>query len=178
MDNSWLLNAARGAWGYFARFLRAVMSFLFRLIGKEMSEEFFGRFLQFVKFCFIGLSNTLVNYVVYAVVLWVFKLAGANFRYDYMVGNLFGFLISVIWSWYWNSHLVFKAGEKQRPWWQVLLKTYAAYAFTGIFLSNVISWAWVELLHLPKLLAPVIYTVTNVPINFLLNKFWAYGDKS
>ena len=121
--NGFLYSTARGAWRYFARFLRAVMTFLFRLAGKEMSGAFFARFLQFVKFCFIGLSNTLVNYIVYALVLWLFKLAGADFRYDYIVGNLFGFLISVIWSWYWNSHLVFTAAEEKRSWWQVLLKT-------------------------------------------------------
>ncbi len=33
---------------------------------------------------------------------------------------------------------------------------------------------WVDMLHISEFLAPVINLLFNVPVNFLINKFWAF----
>ena len=66
---------------------------------------------------------------------------------------------------------------EQVPWMQALWKTYVSYAFTGLFLNMLLSTAWIELLGVSKVIAPVFNIVINVPINFLMNKFWAFREK-
>ena len=96
---------------------------------------------------------------------------------DYLVAQFFGFVLSVLWSFYWNRRFVFKEGAEKVSWPVALLKTYASYAFTGILLNSILSFLWVEYLHIPKLIAPVINLLVSVPLNFILNKFWAFGEK-
>ncbi len=99
-------------------------------------------------------------------------------RYDYILGNTIAFLLSVLWSFYWNSRYVFglEEGEKRSPW-KALLKTYISYGFTGIILSNILSYVWIRVFGISKYLAPLINLVVSIPVNFLMNKLWAFKGK-
>ena len=89
-----------------------------------------------------------------------------------------GFVLSVLWSFYWNRKFVFRAEEgKQIPWLRALVKTYISYAFTGLFLNSVLSVLWVEVFGMSKIVAPILNLIISVPINFLMNKFWAFRSK-
>jgi hypothetical protein len=82
-------------------------------------------------------------------------------------------------------------------WWQVLLKTYCAYAFTGLVLNNILLWLWIDVVDISRFctgitgvlsqhgielsqrelsgyVGPVLNWIVVIPINFLVNKFWAY----
>ena len=99
-------------------------------------------------------------------------------RYDYILGNTIAFLLSVLWSFYWNSRYVFglEEGEKRSPW-KALLKTYISYGFTGIILSNILSYVWIRVFGISKYLAPLINLVVSIPVNFLMNKLWAFKEE-
>ncbi len=99
---------------------------------------------------------------------------------DIYVANCVAFFLSVLWSFFWNNRYVFKESEdkEKRVWWKTLIRTYLAYAFTGLVLSNVISYLCVKVLGINKYIAPIINLVISVPINYVLNKFWAYGQKN
>lgn len=157
--------------------------------------------IQFIKFGLVGVSNTVVNYVVYV----VFVALGAH----YLIANTLGFIISVLNAYFWGSRFVFKEDEtkEKRVWWKVLLKTYTSYAL-GFFLNSVLLALWVDIVNigqyfgfvgeiiayfsgtftfLPKsmtakeiseIIAPFINMVVTIPINFVLNKFWAYRQKN
>lgn len=85
----------------------------------------------------------------------------------------------MLWSFYWNNKYVFKQNEGQeRNIFAALLKTYVSYAFTGLFLNSVLSFIWVEIIGVSKLIAPIINLLVSVPINFLMNKFWAFKTES
>ena len=95
--------------------------------------------------------------------------------WDFFAGNIVGFVLSVLWSFYWNNRLVFTVKEgEHRSMWKALLKTYLSYGFTGIILSNVLSWVWITQLGISKFIAPVINLLFSVPINFVMNKLWAF----
>lgn len=157
--------------------------------------------IQFIKFGLVGVSNTLVNYLVYV----IFVALGAH----YAVANLFGFLISVLNAYFWGSRFVFKEDEtkEKRIWWQVLLKTYASYAFGFVlntlllvlwidivnigqyfgFVGSIIGWASGFLTFLPEsmtpteiseIIGPILNMFVTIPINFIINKFWAYRQKN
>ncbi len=138
-----------------------------------MKNESLGKLVQFIKFGIVGVTNNVIFYVVNIAVLFLFKKC--TFEWDYMVANIAGFLISVLWSFYWNNKFVFKAEENEnRSVWNALLKTYMAYGITGIVLNNVLSYMWINIFDISKLIAPIINLFLTVPINFLLNKLWAF----
>lgn len=138
-----------------------------------MKKETINKFLQFVKFGIVGLTNNIIFYIFNIFVLWLFH--PKNFKWDYIIANIVGFLISVLWSFYWNNKYVFKINnnEKRSPL-KTLLKTYIAYGFTGIVLNNLFSYIWIERLGISKYIAPIINLFITVPLNFILNKIWAF----
>ena len=149
-----------------------------KIAGRTPTDEGKKTFLQFVKFCVVGVSNTLVNYFLYLLFLFIFTKLGFVDR-NYLPAHVMAFLLSVLWSYYWNNRYVFKAGEgEERVWWKTLIKTYLSYAFTGLFLNMVLLYVWIDILHLSEIVAPIVNIVINVPINFVINKFFAYGEKS
>ena len=130
-------------------------------------------FMQFVKFGIIGLSNTVISYILNVTVLLI--LSPFSVLWDFFAGNMVGFLLSVLWSFYWNNRFVFTMQEgQQRSVWKALLKTYLAYGFTGIILNNILSWLWITKFGISKFIAPVINLIVSVPLNFIINKLWAF----
>ena len=45
---------------------------------------------------------------------------------------------------------------------------------TGIILANVLSFVWINILGISKYIAPLINLIVSVPVNFFMNKLWAY----
>lgn len=62
--------------------------------------------------------------------------------------------------------------------WKALGKCFLSYGFTGFILENVLSYIWVDRVGISKYIAPLLNLVFTVPTNFLLNKLWAFKDKS
>jgi len=149
---------------------RIIYFFLYKVFRLKLSEENYAKFLQFVQFALVGVSNSVIYYLLYLLFL---KLG-----LYYQVANFLGFSISVLNSFYWNSVYVFRTeDEKKEPWWKVLLKTYISYAGTGLVLGSFLLWFWVAICHFPEAIGPILNIFITTPINFVINKFWAYKDK-
>lgn len=150
---------------------------------------------QIIKFALVGVSNTIVSEGVYAILVFC--------RVHYLPASFIGFSLSVLNAYYWSSRYVFKEDEsaEKRVWWKVLLKTYAAYLW-GYLVSAALLVFWIDCIHvsqwmeplgsrlvkagyerldaqfLGSLLAAVLNLIITVPMNFVLNKYWAYRQKS
>lgn len=149
---------------------------------------------QFIKFSLVGVSNTLISECVYAVLVF--------FKVHYLPASFWGFVLSVLNAYYWSSRYVFREsgdGEK-RVWWKVLAKTYVAY-FWGYLVNAALLVFWIELVQIAaavqplahwcaergyasldalfwgNLLAAALNLVITVPMNFFVNKYWAYRQK-
>lgn len=133
---------------------------------KELLKSKF--LLQFIKFGLVGVSNTVVSYVVYLIFVY--------FGMHYIIANFIGFVAGVLNSYVWNSRYVFKEEEnaEKRSFWKTLAKTFASYGMTGLVLSSVLLYLWVDILGIPSSIAPIINLVATIPLNFILNKLWAY----
>ena len=151
------------------------LKLLFRILHRELTQETEETFLQFVRFGVVGISNTAVNYIIYAGCLMLLKSAGLWEKQDYLIATAVGFILSVLWSFFWNNKYVFtlKEGE-ERSVFGTLAKTYVSYSFTGLFLNSVLMVLWVQVFHISKFLGPIINLLLSVPLNFLVNKFWAF----
>lgn len=133
---------------------------------------------QFIKFGIVGLSNTLLSYLLYISGLGFLTRLSIERQYRYLLAQLFSFFVSVLWSFYWNNKTVFTLEKgKKRSVWKSLVKTYIAYSFTGLWLNSVLLFLWVEICELSEYIAPIINLIFSVPINFLINKFWAFKQK-
>ena len=134
--------------------------------------------IQFIKFGIVGLSNTLLGYVIYVVTLRILRAAQVFPEADIFLAQLVMFLLSVLWAFYWNNRMVFRAKEgEKRDWLPALLKTYVSYAFTSLFLSEVLLALWVKVLGISAYIAPLINLLITVPLNFVLQKYWAFREK-
>lgn len=122
--------------------------------------------VQFIKFGAVGLLNTLVHYGVYLLCTTV----GIN----YLISNLGAFTVSILNSFYWNNKFVFINNGTRRNWIQVLIKTYIAYSLTGILLNSLLLWIEIEVMNISKIIAPMINLIFTIPLNYIINKFWAY----
>ncbi len=155
-----------------------------------MKEKLF----QIFKFLLVGVSNTVISEVIYALLV----LIGAH----YLFASFVGFTVSIFSAFLLSSRFVFKEDKtkEKRVWWKVLIKTYLAY-IVGFFLNVGLLTLWMEglklELHINKimsivyamglagltshvvaeLLAEAFNLLIVTPVNFLLNKYWAYRQK-
>lgn len=124
---------------------------------------------QFIKFGLVGVSNTVVHYLIYLIC----SLIG----FHYILANFLAFTVSVLNSFYWNSRYVFTEEEKTRFRPLVLLKTYIAYGITGLLLNSILLYIEIEIWNMNELLAPILNLLITIPLNFVINKFWAYKKR-
>lgn len=158
------------------KFIEKIIDFILcRLLRLKINETQWEALMQFVKFGIVGLSNTVISYVIYVVTLILFQKNNLIPSVDYLAAQVIAFILSVLWSFYWNNKFVFeKADNEERNIVHALIKTYISYAFTGLFLNSILSLLWVEVFGIPKIIAPIINLLVSVPLNFIMNKFWAF----
>ena len=65
--------------------------------------------IQFIKFGIVGVTNTVVSYVINVATLFLLGHAHIFQRWDYIIANTVAFILSVLWSFYWNNKLVAQA---------------------------------------------------------------------
>ena len=119
-------------------------------------------FIQFFKFGLVGISNTAVGFGVY------YALYFCGFHY--IIANVVSWIISVFNAFYWNNKYVFRSGS---GWWKTLCRTYVSYG-ASLLVSTLLMYMLVEHFLISPVIAPVICLLVTVPLNFLLNKFWAF----
>lgn len=162
-------------WNLIEKIVYSILSVGFKVLGKDLSDEFFESFMQFVRFGIVGVSNSVISYVIYAVSLIGLKHIPGLIQYDYIIAQIIVFILSVLWSFYWNNKLVFVLEKgKKRNMWKALLKTYISYSFSVLFLNSILLILWIQVLGISEFVAPIINLIIGVPVNFFINKLWAF----
>lgn len=147
---------------------------------------------QFMRFILVGVSNTIVSEGVYAALVY--------FKVHYLPASFIGFSLSVLNAYYWSSKYVFKEDAEKRVWWKVLAKTYLAYLW-GYLVSAGLLVFWIDVVRIEGWMEPLgkwfaerglrrfdarfcadiaaagMNLLITTPMNFLVNKYWAYGQR-
>ena len=154
---------------------------------------------QFIKFGLVGVLSTCINY-------GTFMLLSSLGLY-YLIAYMMGFILSTFNAFCWGNWVVFKEDKTKvaRVWWKSLLKVYAVYV-VGFLVSSFLMWLWVDIVHLGQYFLFLTDFVTSIlsivnitpsdmtlflsktigfcidicitlPINFMMNKLWAYRQK-
>lgn len=147
---------------------------------KKIENSRYAFLIQFVKFGLVGAMNTLISYgtemlcyyVLFADMQWKDGVKIA-------VSSAIAFFISVTNSYYWNNRFVFK--NEERKGFAKHLKAYGrtvlCYGLTGLLLAPYIK-IWLTGMHVPYWVASLATLIVTIPLNFLMNKFWAFGERS
>lgn len=152
-------------YNYVERKYMSTLTWIFHKICKILFATLH-RFEQFIKFGIVGCSNTLINLFVYYLLLHL----GAN----YLIAYTCGFLVSVCNAFFWNSKFVFKNKSENNAI-KAFLKVFLSYGFSFL-LSVGIMGVMVEFFRISPVIAPLLKLAITIPLNFLLNKYWAFKD--
>jgi putative flippase GtrA len=138
------------------------MKKLLAKLGIKNKNDFRAFVMQFIRFGMVGVTNTAVFLAVYYAALHV----GVHF----LLANIAGFMVSVLNAFFWSRKFVFK---NDKPAARQLAKAYVAYG-TTLALSTATLYLMVNFLGISEFVAPLINLCITVPLNFLINKFWAF----
>ena len=123
--------------------------------------------MQFLKFGIVGISNTFLSLLIYYIFIWIDENL-------YLIGNIVGWLISVANAFFWNNKYVFMSESSG---WRGTLKkigkTYFRYGATFL-ISTGMLYLEIDILHWSAVISPILNLAITIPLNFLLNKFWAF----
>ena len=160
--------------------------------------------IQFILFFSVGAVNFLFRQIVFTFF--------SSFGLGTMLCNFIAFTASVVMSCIINGNLIFKSeSNKKRVWWKVFLKQYFVYAITGLLLTGILLWFFLDVVNISRFtpslveffnltekipaieadliskgnttpvyewiaepIASVITVLLLTPLNFVVNKFWAY----
>jgi putative flippase GtrA len=114
--------------------------------------------IQFVIFCVIGISNTMIHLGVYYLLL--------SINVYYLVSNIIAFFFSVMNSYIWNKKFTFKEKKTTKL---TIVKIYLSYGITTL-LSTGLLYILVSIIGLNKYISPIINVVIITGINFFLQK--------
>lgn len=87
-------------WNWIEKIIYFFLNFICRITNRDLDEKNFEAFMQFVKFSLVGVSNTIISYVLYAASLLVLKKWNMRGTYNYLLAQIVAFVLSVLWSFY------------------------------------------------------------------------------
>lgn len=132
-------------------------------------KSLFHVLVQFIEFGLVGVLNTVISLAVYYILLF--------FHIHYVLANGIGFVLGTLNAYYWNNKYVFKAGRSvKRSKAKSITKVFVSYG-CSLIISTVLLYIWIDVLSISDKIAPIINLCITTPLNFLLNKFWAFKDQ-
>jgi putative flippase GtrA len=122
------------------------------------------RYRQFVRFCLVGVANTLITLGVYQGLLLL--------SVPYLAASPVGYACGVLNGYLWSAAVVFHKKKNARN-----LVRFVAGNLAVLGLNTGLMYVWVDALLLHKLLAQLLTLCFTIPCNFILNKLWTFRDK-
>ena len=121
---------------------------------------------KFVKFGLVGVLNTLINWIIFALLNFI--------GVYYIVANVIAYVIATANSYIWNSKWVFKYNGKNK---KETTANFVILNLIGLGLNTGILYLLVDMVGFNKLIALVITTGIVMIINYIVNKLWVFKEK-
>jgi len=119
---------------------------------------------QFVKFCLVGVANTIIDFSIYL-------LASRILHFFPLYANFLSVLFAMTFSFFANKYFTFQNLEKK------VKIQYLKFALVNIIyflLYNSIFWLLTSPYQLYDLFAKVIAIIIGLFWNFLANRYWTF----
>lgn len=123
-------------------------------------------FLNFIKFAIVGVVNTLLNFVIFAIL----SFSGVH----YIIANVIAYTVATANSYFWNSRWVFNhsGGFKSKASMKFFMLN-----LVGLILNTSIMFVLVEVFDVMEILALVFATGIVMIFNYIFNKIWVFKNK-
>jgi putative flippase GtrA len=128
------------------------MNYLSRLVKK---------YSEFIKFCFVGLTNTVVSFLVYFILL--------KFDLNYLFSSTVGYVAGILNGYILSSKYVFKKSQDIKS----VIKFFIVYG-SSLLLNLFLLYIMVEKFSISKLIAQFVAIIINTIYNYLFNKLWTF----
>lgn len=122
-------------------------------------------FISLIKFGIVGISNTLVNWIIF----FILNHIGVY----YITANVIAYLIATANSYFWNSKWVFRFKKEESlkaPLRFILLN------LIGLVLNSTILYLLVDLLNFSRMISLIIATGIVMIVNYFINKVWVFKE--
>lgn len=149
-------------WLSIKKITKKILRRILKTFDKELTESQWQAIVQFLKFCVVGVSNTLISLAVY----YLFVVADPSL---YIVGNIVGYIAGIVNSYMLNSRFVFHKKDNTV---RVIIKTSVSYG-TTLALGTFTIYVFVNILMISEVIAPLLNSLITIPLNFILIKYWA-----
>ena len=143
------------------------LSEIYGVFEKKFTEKSENTWYSFFKFSLVGISNTLIFFVLYYAVILIF-----GERY-YLVGQAIGYFTGTVNSYILNSRFVFSQAKHNKF---TFFKMCLCYCLIYI-LQTIIIFILVSRLNISEFIAPTITALITTLINFFLNKTFIFNVK-
>lgn len=158
---------------------------------RKIREGKYASLVQFIKFGIVGASNSVIYYGIEMLSFYIlfmnanFSTAARNIqsvgisidgdKIKIFIVTAIAFVISVLNSYFWNSRYVFRleGNRESKQHIFAFLRMTLCYAITGLIISPIVK---ILLSNAGTVywLASLIAMILMIPLNFILNKFWAF----
>lgn len=164
-----MASIGKKLWEFLWQLCRGVLSLLLRVFHIELPNEKWNVLEQFFRFACVGCVNSLILLSVYYVVVFVL---GKDL---YLLGQTLGYVAGIINSYILNQKFVFSTTEVRNKQSKIFFRMCLCYGIS-YFIQMGIVYVGVELLHIGELTVPIIAILITTPINFILNKWFAFQN--
>jgi putative flippase GtrA len=163
-----MYNKKNRIWHSFKDLVRI---FSLKILRIDILDKKWNTIIQFIKFGLVGVSNTIISYCVYLLLI--------QFEMQYILASVIGFLASIVNAFYWSNKYVFPQNDgEKRPLIKSFIKLLLSYSGTGLVLQNLLLFLWVDMISVNKSIAPLLNLIITIPLNYILNKLWAFKTSS
>lgn len=136
--------------------------------------------IQFIKFGIVGVSNTFIGFSTEMFFYYiVFSIVEMPENIKIVISSGIAFFVSATNSYFLNSKYVFQPGKKTI---YAHIKSYTksifSYGLTGLVISPILKIVIVTYIINYYWLASIISLFISIPINFVMNKFWAFKKEA
>ena len=118
---------------------------------------------KLIKFCIVGMGNTLLTFLVFYLLLTI----GMN----YLAANIIGYSVGVANSYYWNKSWVFETKSNYKH----FLRFIAVNILT-LLINTGSLFIFVHSFGFNAIIAQIIATGIGMVVNFILNKIWTFNS--
>lgn len=130
-------------------------------------KKLYNKFLQFMKFGIVGLSNTIITLGIYYLFIYL--------ELNYMIANIIGYFLGSINGYIWSKGWVFKEAKATVK--SSAFKYYMVYG-SSLLISISAMYLFVKVLGISDKIAPLLTLCITVPYNFIFQKIWAFRKKT
>lgn len=122
--------------------------------------------ISIIKFGIIGISNTLINWIIF----FLLNLVEVN----YILANIIAYSLATINSYIWNSKWVFKYNNEKL----VSSLKFIIVNLVGLILNTIILFILVDMFNINKIISLVMATGVVMIINYISNRLWVFKQKT